>query len=110
MTIYHIVLFKFKSLVPPEEIEAACERMLALGTNCIHPVSQKSYVKVVGGGRDNSPENAQNGMTHPFIFQFENEEDRKYYLEKDPAHLAFVASIRDIIDRNQVLDFTPGVF
>ncbi|KAI1080328.1 stress responsive A/B barrel domain protein [Whalleya microplaca] len=110
MTIYHIVLFKFKSLIPSEEIEAACNRMLALGANCIHPTSQQPYVKVIGGGRDNSPEGFQDGMTHPFIFQFDNEDDRKYYLEKDPAHLAFVAGIGDIIEKHQVLDFTPGVF
>ncbi|KAI1497123.1 stress responsive A/B barrel domain protein [Biscogniauxia marginata] len=110
MAIYHIVIFKFKYLVPPEEVQAACDRMLALGQKCTHPTTQKTYVKVLGGGKDNSPEGRQNGMTHPFIFQFESEEDRKHYLEKDPAHLEFVASIQDILDAAQVVDFTPGVF
>ncbi|KAI1099451.1 dabb-domain-containing protein [Jackrogersella minutella] len=110
MGIYHIVLFKFKALVPPEEDKAACERMLALGSNCIHPTSQKPYVKVHGGGKDTSPEGKQDGMTHAFIFEFECEEDRKYYLDEDPAHLEFIASVKDIIDKGQVIDFTPGVF
>ncbi|KAH9904443.1 stress responsive A/B barrel domain protein [Xylariomycetidae sp. FL2044] len=110
MAIYHIVLFRFKCLIPPEEVQEVCDNMLALGTKCIHPTSGKQYVKVLGGGRDNSPEGLQNGLTHSFIFQFENEEDRKHYLEKDPAHLEFVANLRDRVDQVQVIDFTPGVF
>jgi hypothetical protein len=42
--------------------------------------------------------------------QFENEADRKYYLEKDPAHLTFKHSIGAVVDKVQVVDFTPGVF
>ncbi|KAI1771523.1 dabb-domain-containing protein [Hypoxylon cercidicola] len=110
MSIYHIVCFKFKDLIPPEEAKAACGRMLALSTNCLHPTTQKNYVKMLGGGKDNSPEGLQNGLTHAFIAVFENEEDRKYYLEADPAHLEFVASIKDIVDKAQIIDFTPDVF
>ncbi|KAI5863725.1 dabb-domain-containing protein [Durotheca rogersii] len=110
MAIYHVVLFKFKVLVPQDEVKAACTRMLALGDHCIHPTSQKPYVKVIGGGKDSSPEGHQHGMTHVFISQLENDEDRKYYLETDPAHLEFIESTRDILDRVQVVDFTPGEF
>ncbi|KAI0836860.1 dabb-domain-containing protein [Hypoxylon sp. FL0890] len=110
MAIYHIVLFKFKDLIPPEEEQAACSRMLGLAANCIHPTSQKPYLKMLGGGKDNSPEGLQGGITHAFIAQFENEEDRKYYIEKDPAHHAFIASVKDILDQIQVVDFTPNVF
>ncbi|KAI1760540.1 dabb-domain-containing protein [Hypoxylon sp. FL1150] len=110
MAIYHIVLFKFKDLVPTDEDKAACSRMLALSTECIHPTSQKNYVRFLGGGKDNSPEGLQNGLTHAFIAQFETEEDRKYYLEEDPAHKEFVASIKDIVEKVQVVDFTPDVF
>jgi hypothetical protein len=42
--------------------------------------------------------------------EFDNEEDRKYYLEKDPAHLAFVKSVGAVVKKVQVVDFTPGVF
>ena len=42
--------------------------------------------------------------------EFESEEDRKYYLEKDPAHLEFVASLKDVIQNVRVLDFEPGRF
>ncbi|KAI1340639.1 stress responsive A/B barrel domain protein [Xylariaceae sp. FL0016] len=110
MAIYHVVMFQFKSLVPPDEVQAACDRMLALGDKCMRPTTQKPYVKTLGGGRENSPEGMNNGMTHVFISQFENEDDRTYYLQKDPAHLDFVASIQELVDKVQVVDFTAGAF
>lgn len=45
-----------------------------------------------------------------FISEFESEEDRRYYLEEDPAHLAFVKSIAGVVSKVQVVDFTPGAF
>ena len=53
---------------------------------------------------------SQGPYTHGFIVEFESEEDRGYYLSKDPAHLAFVESIMPILENNKVLDFVPGVF
>ncbi|ORY60971.1 stress responsive A/B barrel domain protein [Pseudomassariella vexata] len=110
MTIYHVVLFKFKALVPVEEVRAACDRMLALKTNCVHPETKQEYVQTSVGGKDNSPEGLADGITHAFISQFENEEDRKYYLTDDPAHLSFTKSIGPLLDKAQVIDFMPGVF
>lgn len=54
----------------------------------------------------------QGGLTHIFFMEFENEGDRKYYLEEDPAHLAVVKSLggSGIISKVQVVDFTAGVF
>ena len=52
----------------------------------------------------------QGGFTHGFVFEFESEEDRKYYLEKDPAHLEFVASLKDILQNARIIDFQPGVY
>jgi len=76
----------------------------------MHPTRNEPYVKSHGGGRDNSPEGQQGAFTHGFICEFENAEDRKYYLEKDPAHLEFVASLENIIQNVRVVDFEPGVF
>lgn len=73
MTIIHIVLFEWKSSATPEKIEEvclvlkswyhtitnaiqACNRMLALNDKCIHPTSQKPYIKSFSGGKNNSPE------------------------------------------------------
>jgi hypothetical protein len=42
--------------------------------------------------------------------EFENDDDRTYYLDQDPAHLAFKKSIGTVVKKVQVVDFTPGVF
>ncbi|KAK6953335.1 hypothetical protein Daesc_005638 [Daldinia eschscholtzii] len=73
MGIFHVVMFKFKDLVPPEEVKAQ-------------------------------------GMTHVFIFEFESEEDREYYLNKDPAHTEFATGVINLIEKLQAVDFTPGEF
>lgn len=71
--------------------------MVGLAEKCVHPQSNKNYMKSHGGGRDNSPEGQQvvvanrslmharfadeshqGGFSHGFICEFENEEDRKY--------------------------------
>lgn len=74
--------------------------MVGLAEKCIHPTSNKPYVKSHGGGRDNSPEGQQvvvapfpiiiyarcdsdthlrqGAFSHGFICEFENPEDRKY--------------------------------
>jgi len=49
-------------------------------------------------------------MTHGFVMEFDNEEDRTYYLEKDPAHLGFVKSIGGLVTNVTVVDYVPGVF
>ncbi|KAG4435234.1 hypothetical protein IFR05_009267, partial [Cadophora sp. M221] len=49
-------------------------------------------------------------FSHAFVSHFRNEEDRRYYLEEDPAHRAFVESLKDIIQNVRVVDYTPGVF
>ncbi|KAF9871237.1 stress responsive A/B Barrel domain-containing protein [Colletotrichum karsti] len=110
MTIIHVVQFQFKALVPAEEVKTICNAMLGLKDNCIHPTSNKTYIKSMVGGLDNSPEGIQDGITHVFVAEFENAEDRDYYVQKDPAHLAFVAEAGKVIQKARVVDFTPGVF
>ncbi|KAM3415806.1 hypothetical protein BST61_g9315 [Cercospora zeina] len=110
MAIVHIVLFEFKPTATDAQIKDVCTRMLALKDNCLHPTTNQNYVKSYGGGRDTSPEGLQGGFSHGFVSEFESEEDRKYYLEKDPAHLEFVASLKDVIQNVRVLDFEPGKF
>jgi hypothetical protein len=36
--------------------------------------------------------------------------DDQHSLEKDPAHLEFVASLEGVIQNARVVDFEPGVF
>jgi hypothetical protein len=106
--------------------------MLELKDQCLHPTTKMPYIKLAVGGKQSSPEGLtvsitssfivnlhvilidsqfyQSGITHTFVVQFENEGDRKYYLEKDPVHLAFKNSIGAVVKKVQVVDFTPGVF
>ena len=52
----------------------------------------------------------QNGFTHAFVVEFENEQDRDFYVKEDEAHLAFVASLEGLVDGVQVLDYTSGKY
>ncbi|KAH8422600.1 Dabb family protein [Aspergillus melleus] len=110
MSITHIVLFQFKSEASAEAINDACDRMLALRDKCLHPSSQKPYIQTSSGGRDNSPEGIQGGITHAFVIEFATAEDRDYYVAKDPAHQEFIRSLDGLIEKAQVIDFTNGVF
>jgi len=110
MPILHIVLFEFKPTTTHAQVEDVCKRMVGLAEKCMHPTRNEPYMKSHGGGRDNSPEGQQGAFTHGFICEFQNAEDRKYYLEKDPAHLEFVASLENVIQNVRVVDFEPGVF
>lgn len=49
-------------------------------------------------------------FTHAFVSHFSNEEDRRYYLEEDPAHLEFVKSLEGLVQNVRVVDYSPGVF
>ena len=49
-------------------------------------------------------------MSHAFVVEFDNEEDRKYYIEKDPTHLAFVKSVEAAVKKVKVMGFIDGVF
>lgn len=50
------------------------------------------------------------GITHAFVMEFANAEDRAYYVSKDPAHQAFMMSLGGIVEKAQVIDFTNQVY
>ncbi|KAJ7720801.1 hypothetical protein B0H16DRAFT_1603935 [Mycena metata] len=108
--ITHIVMFAFEPLATPEEVQGVCDRLLALKDKCLDPQTNKPYLKAVSGGKNNSPEGLNGDFTHAFVIEFANEEDREYYLKKDPQHLGFVKGIAGIVSKAQVIDFVPGVF
>ncbi|EPE28524.1 Dimeric alpha+beta barrel [Glarea lozoyensis ATCC 20868] len=110
MTLVHIVLFEFKPTTEHEVIQDVCRRMLALKADCVHPRTNRPYILESSGGRDNSPEGHQGGFSHGFVSHFASEEDRKYYLTEDPAHLAFVKSLDGIIQNVRVVDYEPGKY
>ncbi|KAK3332838.1 hypothetical protein B0T19DRAFT_439645 [Cercophora scortea] len=109
-SITHVVLFQFKDGVSPDVVQTTCASLLALKENCLHPLTQRPYILSLKGGRDNSPEGLQGGLTHGFVAEFATVEDRAYYLEKDPAHLGFIADVQGLVVKAVVLDFADGVF
>jgi Stress responsive A/B Barrel Domain len=42
--------------------------------------------------------------------EFESEEDRAYYLDKEPGHKEFVKGLGGLVEKVQVVDFSPGLF
>jgi hypothetical protein len=47
-------------------------------------------------------------LTHGFVVEFENTEDRDYYLYKDPAHLEFIKFAGEVANGVTVFDYEPG--
>ena len=105
--------------------------MLDLKNQCLHPATSKPYIISSKGGRENSIEGLQvcllrgasivyrrklwflvyqNGLTHIFIHEFNNTEDRDYYVRTDPAHLLFSQRAKSLIDKVQVVDFAAGAW
>ncbi|CAG9951276.1 unnamed protein product [Clonostachys rosea f. rosea IK726] len=101
MGINRIVQFQFKSGIGNNAISA---KIQGLKDQCVHPESKKPYIRSVEGGADSAPEGLQQGITHAFVIQFENTEDRDYYALKDPAHLAVVAELGPLIEKVQIID------
>ena len=101
--------------------------MLSLRTTCLHPDSNKPYIVNSSGGQDNSPEGAQvtlqhsgirstlltlrkGGLTHGFVVEFASQQDRDYYVSKDPVHQAFVKKNGPRFDDVRVIDYEKGVY
>ncbi|KAG7412297.1 hypothetical protein Forpe1208_v008706 [Fusarium oxysporum f. sp. rapae] len=93
-----------------DEPDSTCDDFLQLKNLCIHPTSNKPYITSLQGGKDNSPEGMQNGITHGFVATFESAEDRDYYVKTDPAHQAFIANVGGLLEKAIVVDFTNGVY
>ncbi|KAI0112221.1 stress responsive A/B barrel domain-containing protein [Nemania sp. FL0031] len=105
MPINHLVLFQFKADASAEQVEKAYAGMLSLKDACLHATTQKPYIKSLTGGKDNSPEGLQNGIQYAFVVEFENTQDRDFYVNNDPAHKAFVTTLSPIIEKVIVVDY-----
>ena len=44
------------------------------------------------------------------MVEFASEEDRKYYVEEDPAHWEFKKSLKGLMANVGVIDYTPGEY
>ncbi|KPM38438.1 hypothetical protein AK830_g8132 [Neonectria ditissima] len=112
--ITHIVLFQYKADMSATEVKARPQKVndefFTLKRRCVHPTTRIPYIVSLKGGVDNSPEGLQGGITHAFVVEFASAEDRDYYVTMDPAHLGFVKGLGDLLEKAQVIDFTPGTF
>ncbi|KAI0976650.1 stress responsive A/B barrel domain-containing protein [Xylaria arbuscula] len=106
MPVNHLVLFQFKADSSAEQVAKAVGHVRSLEVNCLHPTTQKPYIKSFSGGKDNSTEGLQNEFQYAFVDEFENTEDRDFYAHKDPAHKSFVTEASSIIGMVIVIDYS----
>ncbi|KAF1978063.1 dabb-domain-containing protein [Bimuria novae-zelandiae CBS 107.79] len=110
MAITHVVFFGFKPTVSEEQIVETFNRLQHLEQQCVHPTSSKPYIKSLKAGGNNSPEGLAKPYTHAFVVEFEDAEDRDYYVDKDPAHNEFKNHVGELLAHLQVVNFEPGNF
>jgi hypothetical protein len=93
----HVVLFKFKDESAAADIKKVEDAFRALP-------SKIREIKGFEWGRNNSPENLNEGFTHAFFVSFQNEKDRDVYLPHT-AHKEFVNILTPHLDKVLVIDY-----
>jgi hypothetical protein len=93
----HVVLFKFKPDATQDQIRGIEQAFAKLQ-------EQIDTIEDFEWGTDNSPEMLSQGFTHCFFVTFKDEEGRAKYLPH-PAHQAFVAQIKPILEEALVVDY-----
>lgn len=93
----HVVLFRFK----PDAERAAIAAIEAAFADLPQHIET---IRAFEWGLNNSPEGLDKGFTHAFVVTFENEAGRDAYLPH-PAHDAFVAQLKPLLDDVLVIDF-----
>lgn len=97
----HVVLFKFKP-------DAAKDQIRAVERDFAKLPEQIDAIRGFEWGTDNSPEMLSQGFTHCFLVTFQDEAGRAEYLPH-PAHQAFVAKLKPILEEALVVDYwTPA--
>lgn len=96
----HMVLFKFKDESSAADIKKVEDAFRALP-------SKIKEIKGFEWGRNNSPENLNQGFTHAFFVSFASEKAREIYLPH-PAHKDFVKILSPHLDKVLVLDYWAG--
>ena len=93
----HVVLFGWKADADSAAVNNVIENFKALPQKI-------TTIKQFEWGKNNSPENLNQGLTHCFILTFSSEQDRDAYLVH-PAHKAFGALLKPVLDKVTVVDF-----
>ncbi|WP_372527055.1 Dabb family protein [Piscinibacter sp.] len=99
MTLRHLVLLRFKPAATASDI-SAIERAFCALPQRIDSVRELEW------GTDVSPEGLAKGYTHSFLLSFDDAAGRDAYLPH-PAHDAFVAQLKPLLDDVLVIDYQP---
>lgn len=93
----HVVLYKFKPEITPQQIQEVIEAFAALPGKIDTIVGFERGVNV-------SEENKSEGFTHCFVVTFRDTKGREVYL-KHPAHDAYVKVVKDRREKVFVFDY-----
>ena len=93
----HVVLFKFKDAATPEDVKKVEDAFADLA-------KKLPLIKGYEWGKNNSPENLNQGLTHCFLLTFSSEKDRDAYLVH-PDHKAFGKILGPHLDKVTVVDY-----
>jgi hypothetical protein len=93
----HVVMFKFKDSSSADDVTRVENAFKALATKI-------SLIKDFEWGKNSSPENLNQGLTHCFFVTFSSDKDRDTYLTH-PDHLAFVEILKPHLDKVTVIDY-----
>jgi hypothetical protein len=93
----HVVLFKFKDTATPEDVKKVEAAFAELA-------EKLPLIKAYEWGKNNSPENLNQGLTHCFLLTFSSDKDRDAYLVH-PDHKAFGKVLGPYLDKATVLDY-----
>lgn len=96
----HVVHFKFKKDAEPAAVQKVVDEFAKLKAKI-------PAVESLEGGKNVSPEGLDKGFTHCWIASFKTEADRDVYL-KHSDHLAFVATLKPVLEDAFVIDFIPA--
>jgi hypothetical protein len=96
----HVVLFKFKDSSSEADVKKVEDAFKALK-------GKISLIKDFEWGKNTSPENLNQGLTHCFLATFTSDKDRDDYLVH-PDHKAFVEVLKPHLDKVTVIDYWAG--
>lgn len=93
----HVVMFKFADGATSENIKKVEATFIALA-------GKINLIKDFEWGKNSSPENLNQGLTHCFLVTFISDKDRDEYLVH-PDHKAFAEVLMPYLDKATVLDY-----
>jgi hypothetical protein len=93
----HVVMLKFKDTATAENVKQVETSFAALA-------GKINLIKDFEWGKNSSPENLNQGLTHCFLVTFSSDKDRDAYLIH-PDHKAFVALAGPFFDKVTVVDY-----